>query len=147
MEQRQPWDQRFSETDSEYRTFRRWLETEPRPPPSEPELVSRQEWMRRAEAYDLIHSMPASPGARLAATVDMLTAGTFIQAGRWLEQLQTRHEEVDPAQISRILETIARLKEVADAGRERQAPNLEGLDEYELLVLDESYEIAKKLGK
>ena len=136
--QRSLWEQRLTETDSEYRQFLLWLGSVPRPAPAEPALASCQDWASRAEAYDRLHTLPESSGECLAETVDTLVRGALVQTRRWLEQQATTHEPVDVSQTVRVLEAVARLQEVASAGRPTQPRDFASMSDEDLWLIDEA---------
>jgi len=143
---KQPWDQRLSESDSEYRAFDRWLKTAPRPLPSESALAVRHGWAERASAFDLVMATPEDPGQCLAELVDTALRGGLIEARRWYLQVLQSNEPVDPKNFLKVIETVARVKEVADAGRRNEAPDYSDLTDDELWVIIEAAKLGQKKG-
>ena len=135
---RDPWAQLLTETDSEFRAFDRWLRAVPRIAPNEITLAERHSWAERAQAFDLLHDAPEDLTSKLTEVVMNMTDGALIASRRWLLEQIGSTEPVDPKTITRILDTIARLQEVAENSRAGKQQDFSALSDEDLYVIDES---------
>lgn len=113
---REVWEQRLTETDSEYRAFTRWLETSGgRPLPAEPALAHREQWAERAIARDEQLALPTDLPSMLAHCAHSLVRGAMVQAARWSQHTALHPQEIDLQIVLRILQTMAKLQAASQA--------------------------------
>lgn len=139
---RDPWLQLLTESDSEFRAFDQWLRAAPRYVPPEPALAARHDWAMRAKAYDQLHDAPQDLPGQLTEIVGNLTLGALVESRRWLADSVRSTSPPDPRLIAKILDTVARLQEVAIQSR-AETQDFSTLTDDELWVIDEARRLAE----
>lgn len=143
---REAWDQRLTESDSEFRAFRRWLETIPRSLPPEPALAQREEWQRRAQAWDELHELPQDPGRLVQIQYLALQRAGAVQARRYLRDVVASEDYVPPPRaVELCLAVAAKFQELYQAGQTVTIDTSTLTDE-ELYALDEAARLLAQKG-
>ena len=83
LAKREPWEQRYSECDIEYRQFEHWLQLPlPRTAPNDQQLAITHNWVDRAIAYDNAHMLAASPGGLVEQGMTNLLRALAIESNK-----------------------------------------------------------------
>lgn len=115
-----PWDQRFDETDAEYRLFRAWLGPpgEARSMPSDLALAAVKEWASRAAAFDQTSAVPDDPTECVGQGLRNIAQLFAIETAKHLREAQMSPEcTTKLGQLVRVVEGFARVAEVLEPAR------------------------------
>lgn len=116
------WDQHLGETDRDYAAFRRWLAEYPRPLPAEPDVAVRHGWSDRAIAWDHSQDCPENDAEALRKLMRLSLECGIVASARYLEDLRSGAEPVDPRYPIAVLGAAARMQEVLQQTRPQAGP-------------------------
>ena len=153
QDERPPWHQIRDEDETEFMLFAAWLNSpQPRKAPDVPGIAIKNDWTKRADAYDLATAMPNTPTGRAARGWNDLEEIFAIEARKLAKDSRANGDrELTVKEIITLGSILAdnrdALKRILDADNAGEGDDLGELTDEELRAIADAKKAIGKMGK